>query len=154
MRFTNPLLVALFTAFVLVTSFNPNSSEWLRVEASEYSNTALLSWTPPTQNEDGSTLTDLAGYNIYIGFSSRQYEPELTIRIDAGLSSYMVENLEYGRTYYFTMTALNSADLESEFSNEVWKEIKQQPIVQPEPEPVVPTRPKAPAGLAAPNQTR
>ena len=144
--------ILLFAVFLIVASYTPNN-QWLQLHAAEYSNTALLSWTPPTENEDGSVLTDLAGYNIYIGFAPRQYEPELTIRIDAGLSSFMVENLEYGKTYYFTMTALNSAGLESEFSNEVWKEIKQQPIVQPEPEPepVVPTRPKAPAGLAAPN---
>ena len=26
-----------------------------------------LSWTPPTQNTDGSALTDLAGYKLYYG---------------------------------------------------------------------------------------
>ena len=28
-----------------------------------------LSWTPPTQNDDGSPLTDLAGYYVYAGSS-------------------------------------------------------------------------------------
>jgi fibronectin type 3 domain-containing protein len=144
MRFTNPLLVALFTAFVLVTSFNPNSSEWLRVEASEYSNTALLSWMPPTENEDGSALTDLAGYNIYMGTVSKEYTEVIPVGI--GLTSYMIENLEYDTTYYFAMTALNEAGLESEKSNEVFKHIKSGTIiVDPQPEPVVPARPKAPA---------
>jgi len=31
--------------------------------------TALLSWTAPTENSDGSPLTDLAGYKIHYGSS-------------------------------------------------------------------------------------
>ncbi len=41
--------------------------------------TATLSWTPPTQNTDGSPLTDLAGYRVYWGTSSGNY-PELRDR--------------------------------------------------------------------------
>jgi hypothetical protein len=131
----------LFAAFLLVVSYTPNN-QWLQVHAAEYSNTALLSWTPPTQNADGSTLTDLAGYVIYYGYAPRQYEYE--VRIGSGLTSFMIEELEYGKRYYFTMTAVNSAGLESEYSNEVWKDIKQRPIVEP-------TRPKAPTGLVVAN---
>src|SRR4029453_5899928 len=31
---------------------------------------ATLSWTPPTRNTDGTTLTNLPGYRIYYGTSS------------------------------------------------------------------------------------
>ena len=39
-----------------------------------------LSWIPPTLNNDGSPLLDLAGYTIYYGRNSRGYDHE--IRID------------------------------------------------------------------------
>ncbi len=75
-----------------------------------------LSWLPPTKNTDGSTLTDLSGYKIFYGTSP----DALTKRIDlknAGLTSYVIENLAVGRDYYFAITAINSSDLQSEFSN-------------------------------------
>ena len=40
-----------------------------------------LSWTPPTQNEDGSVLTDLAAYKFYYGTVSGSYAN--SIRVDA-----------------------------------------------------------------------
>ncbi len=75
-----------------------------------------LSWTPPSLNEDGSTATDLAGYKIYYGQSSRSYSNE--IRIDnPSVTTYVVENLSAG-TYYFAATAFNSANEESRYSAE------------------------------------
>lgn len=74
-----------------------------------------LSWTPPTFNEDGSTLTDLAAYKIYYGVSQGNYTNQ--IRIDnASVSTYVVENLA-PNTYYFVSTAINSAGVESRYSN-------------------------------------
>ncbi len=76
-----------------------------------------LSWTPPTQNEDGSALVDLAGYNIYYGTSPGNYDT--TIRIDnPGVVNYVVENLS-PNTYYFVATAFNSGNVESDFSTGV-----------------------------------
>jgi len=78
-----------------------------------------LSWTPPTENSDGSNLTDLSAYKIYYGVSSGNYYNQ--IRIDnPGLSTYVVENLIPG-TYYFAATAVNSFGVESEYSNEARK---------------------------------
>ena len=37
--------------------------------------TVTLLWTPPTTNQDGSPLTDLAGYNIYIATETGRCEP-------------------------------------------------------------------------------
>jgi len=37
--------------------------------------TVTLTWEPPTTNEDGSTLTDLAGYNIYSVTEENRCEP-------------------------------------------------------------------------------
>ena len=76
-----------------------------------------LSWTPPTQNSDGSALTDLAGYNIYYGNESGNYG--IIIKIDnPGIAIYVVENLT-PNTYYFVITAFNRIGAESDFSNEV-----------------------------------
>lgn len=34
----------------------------------------LVKWTPPTQNNDGSTIMPITGYNIYYGLRTREYE--------------------------------------------------------------------------------
>jgi hypothetical protein len=91
----------------------------------EVTQTALgvmtLSWTAPTQNEDGSTLTDLAGYFIYYGESSGSYPNR--IRIDnPSISTYVVENL-LPRTYFIVATSFNSTGVESRYSGEAVKTI-------------------------------
>lgn len=82
---------------------------------------ATLSWTAPTQNDDGSALTDLAGYKIYYGTATGSYQN--TVRIDnPGLVTYVVDNLTPD-TYYFVSTAFNSNGVESVFSNEAVKTV-------------------------------
>ena len=77
-----------------------------------------LTWLPPTQNADGSPLSDLSGYNIYVGTSSSSYD-YLHVRLDnPGLTAYVVGGLEPG-TYYFAATAFNASGTESGFSGEV-----------------------------------
>jgi hypothetical protein len=77
-----------------------------------------LTWQPPTQNADGSTLLDLSGYTIYVGTRSSTYDYR-EIRLDnPGLSAYVVEGLTPG-TYYFAATAFNSSGIESSFSSEI-----------------------------------
>jgi hypothetical protein len=83
--------------------------------------TALMSWAPPTENEDNTTLTDLAGYRIYYGVSSGNYSDSIAID-NPGLSSYLIENLA-SATWYFSMTAVNSSGTESVNSLEVSKTI-------------------------------
>ena len=92
----------------------------------EVAQTALgamtLSWTPPTQNEDGSVLTDLAGYFIYYGDSPGRYPNR--IRIDnPSISTYVVENL-LPRTYYIVATSFNSAGVESRYSGMATKTVE------------------------------
>jgi len=83
--------------------------------------TALLSWTPPTENTDGSSLTDLVGYKIRYGVSPGSYSDTITIN-NPGLTSYLVENLASG-DWYFVMTAFNSTGIESSSSIEVSKTV-------------------------------
>ena len=72
---------------------------------------ATLSWTPPTQNTDGSALTDLAGYKIYWGTSQSNLSNVATIN-NPGVTTYLVENLVPG-TYFFAATAFDTSGNES-----------------------------------------
>ncbi len=66
-----------------------------------------LAWNP-------STGTNIAGYRIHYGGSSRTY----TNMVSVGTTSATVTNLKDGATYYFAATAYDSTGLESDFSNE------------------------------------
>jgi hypothetical protein len=73
--------------------------------------TATLDWMPPTENTDGSALTNLAGYKIYYGTSAGSLTESVKIS-NPGLSSYTVSNLSSG-TWYFAVTAISSTGTES-----------------------------------------
>jgi hypothetical protein len=76
---------------------------------------ATISWTPPTQNTDGSPLANLAGYRIQYGPSATMLTQSVQIA-NAGLSTYVVENLAPG-TYYFAVRAYTTSGGESANSN-------------------------------------
>jgi hypothetical protein len=76
---------------------------------------ASLSWLPPTENDDGTPLTDLAGYKIYWGVSVGDYPNVVEIK-EAGLTRYLVEQLTPAK-WFFVVTAVNSGGVESEVSN-------------------------------------
>ncbi len=79
-----------------------------------------LRWQAPTENVDGSTLTDLAGYVIYWGTTSRNYSGSHTINSPA--TTQWEATMAPG-TYYFAMTAFDAENNESGYSNEVLKVI-------------------------------
>jgi hypothetical protein len=76
---------------------------------------ATLSWTPPTQNTDGSALTSLAGYRVYYGTSATALTSTIQLT-NPGLTRYVVSDLSAG-TYYFAIAAYNSTGTESAMSN-------------------------------------
>jgi hypothetical protein len=84
-------------------------------------NTATLSWTPPTQNTDGTPLINLAGYNIYYGTSASAMTTVIKIT-NAGTSTHTVTNLT-AATWYFSVKAYTAANTESSFSSTVSKKI-------------------------------
>ena len=94
------------------------------VSANSGTNGAVtLNWLPPTQNTNGSPLTNLAGYKIYYGTSPGQvYSNSVSIQ-NPGLSSYVIENLSNNTTYYFVITSVNGFSIESAYSNMASKNI-------------------------------
>jgi Putative Ig domain len=82
--------------------------------------TATLSWTAPTTNSDGTSLTDLAGFRIYYGWSSSAMTNVITIS-NTQQTSYEVQNLDAGVVWYFVVKAYNSANAESDESPIVHK---------------------------------
>jgi hypothetical protein len=82
---------------------------------------AVLSWARPTKNVDGSTLTNLSGYKIYYGTSSRNYTQTIAVSGAATLQRTVV--LSSPGTWYFSLTAVNTIGAESAHSGEVSKTI-------------------------------
>jgi fibronectin type 3 domain-containing protein len=72
---------------------------------------AGLSWTANTE-------TDLAGYKVYIGTQSGLYNTPITL---GTVAAYTAMNLASGKTYYFCISAFDSAGNDSPCSAEVSK---------------------------------
>jgi len=77
-----------------------------------------LSWTAPTENVDGTPLTDLAGYRIYYGDSSRDYSDMADVA-DPVATTHSITLIS--GSYYVAMTALDADGNESAYSNEIVK---------------------------------
>ena len=73
-----------------------------------------LSWDPPTLNTDGSSLDNLASYEIHYGDSSGDYDN--VVQIDAGGNTHTLE-LPVG-AYYVALRAVNGNGQASALSNE------------------------------------
>jgi hypothetical protein len=78
------------------------------------SGTASLSWTAPTQNTDGTVLTDLAGYRVYHGTSATALN-EVVLVPGSTTVSYTFNQLTRG-SHYFAVAAYNTAGTESAMS--------------------------------------
>jgi hypothetical protein len=83
--------------------------------------TASLSWSRPTQNTDGSPLSNLAGYVIRYGTNTAALNNKMSV---ASVSATAVEitNLSPGN-WHFAVAAINTANVESQLSAIVGKTI-------------------------------
>ncbi|GCF84975.1 fibronectin type III domain-containing protein [Geobacter sp. SVR] len=73
-----------------------------------------LAWDPST-NQDGTPLSNLAGYKVHYGTTSGTYTSVVTV--DQGNTAAV--NISEPGTYYFVVTALDSDGNESGYSQEV-----------------------------------
>jgi hypothetical protein len=82
---------------------------------SAYSAQVTLAW-------DSNTETDLAGYKIYYGNSSRNYTHSIDVK-DRNANTCTISDLIEGQTYYFAATAYNNSLVQSDYSIEVSRTI-------------------------------
>jgi hypothetical protein len=79
---------------------------------------ATLAW-------DAGTDPSVAGYKVYYGTSSRNYQ----VVIDAGKNTgCTIPNLQNGSTYYFAVTGYSNSGVESGYSNEVLYDASDIPV--------------------------
>ena len=133
---TSTMNVGSYTGVVYIVESGPNGSQTLRIPVS-LSVLASGSTTPPPPppsttpppppSNTKATLTwnavasaNLAGYKVYIGTASGRYGTPLDV---GNVTSYVVNNLAVGTTYYFVVTSYSSSGSESPNSNEVSKSI-------------------------------
>lgn len=106
------------TAITIAASGASNSPQTIPVtltlSAPTTTGSASLTWNPNTD-------TNLAGYNLYMGTQSGVYGSPISIGLN---TSYTAGNLTGGKTYYFSVTAVNTTGTESLHSNEVNKTIQ------------------------------
>lgn len=84
-------------------------------------NTATLHWTPPTQNTDGTPLTNLQSYTIYYGTKADALFKTLPLFVP-NATTYRIEDLSKG-TWYFGIKAVAATGAESQLSSIVSKVI-------------------------------
>jgi hypothetical protein len=104
---------------------------------------AVLTWTTPTENTNGTPLTDLAKYRIYSADTEVSLGSAAPVEVNVGTNTYTFDSLPEG-TKYFAVTAVNSADIQSVMSNTSSKVITGQSATDEASVTVTP-RPKAPA---------
>jgi hypothetical protein len=100
-----------------VASSNPTTSG----ATTGNTGTATLSWSAPTVNTNGTSLTDLAGFIIHYGTSSGALTQTIQLT-DPDLTSYVVRNLTAG-TYFFAVAGYATTGMQSSESPEVSKTI-------------------------------
>lgn len=79
------------------------------------SGAATLTWQVPTENTNGTPLTDLAGYTIVYGSTPEVMDRSVQVT-DVGTTSYVLQSLGQG-TWYFAILAYTSTGETSALSN-------------------------------------
>ena len=79
--------------------------------------TAILAWDPVT-------VANLSGYRVYYGNAPGTYFQPLGQGLSVGnVTTHTVTGLTGGTRYYFVVTAVDTSNNESTYSNEVFKDI-------------------------------
>jgi hypothetical protein len=100
-------LFIVFLALLLFSAISP-----LKAHAGQ----VTVDWNAPTTYTDGSTITNLGGYKIYMGTASGDYSRNFDV---GNTTSYTMSSLNDGTTYYFAVMAYDTSGGVSGFSNEI-----------------------------------
>ena len=87
-------------------SSNSNSSA-----TTSSTQSVTLSWAAPTENTNGTALTNLAGYVIYYGTSATTMTQQISVNT-VGMLVYQIPDLAPGN-WYFQIVSVNSAGVQS-----------------------------------------
>jgi len=117
MRLTLALALALVITGCTEVTPSPNSS----AAGQSGVGTATLSWSPVTQNTDGTLLTNLAGYTVHYGASPGALSTTVVLA-DPNQTIYVVSPLTAG-TWYFAVSAYTTDGTQGELSNVAAKTI-------------------------------
>ena len=80
------------------------------------SGTATVKWVAPTENSNGTALTNLAGYTVYYGTSASTLSQEQSIQVsNPAALSYTVTGLTSG-TWYFAVASYTTTGQASTLS--------------------------------------
>lgn len=104
-------------ALFQLTCFAQGQSAVSQLGISVVDNT--VRWAAPTENVDGTPLTDLTGFAVYWGNGSGNYNS--STNLGAGAREWTLDVAP--GTYYLSVTAINSQAEESGYSNEIVKVI-------------------------------
>jgi uncharacterized repeat protein (TIGR02543 family) len=91
-----PLVISLLAGFIVFSSVASGAE-------------IRIAWDPNTE-------PDLAGYKVYWGKTSRTYEESIDV---GNVTTYVLSGLTKGETYFIAVTAYDTENKESDFSNEV-----------------------------------
>ena len=91
-----PLVISLLAGFIVFSSVASGAE-------------IRIAWDPNTE-------PDLAGYKVYWGKTSRTYEESIDV---GNVTTYVLPGLTKGETYFIAVTAYDTENNESDFSNEV-----------------------------------
>lgn len=84
-----------------------------------YRGRVTINWNAVTTNQDGTPLTDLAGYRVYHGTTNGGPYPD--VQDVGGVLTYQWNGLLPGLTHYFVIRAYDTSNNESANSNQVSK---------------------------------
>ena len=109
-------------ASVMCTSAGAGAAETAGPDAvTPAPGSAVVTWSRPTENTDGSPLTNLAGYVLYYGTGFPV--PFSAIYIEPNATALEIQNLAPGN-WYFQIESVNTEGTASELSPTVFKTIQ------------------------------
>lgn len=112
----------------------------------------VITWQPPTQNTNGTPLTDLAGFKVYQASTEAGLRTATPVPVaGAAKTSLVVDNAPVGMVWT-EVTAYNAAGVESDRSARVAQDVKQVSTTAQQPVEVK-TKPNPPTATAIENGT-
>jgi hypothetical protein len=136
LRIRTVSIISLYTVLVIfvsgccISGCKSNNGGDAKLSPDPTTTSATLAWDTPTQYSDGTNLvvTDIKEYRVYFGTVSQVYNSFYSVsdpNSSAPPTSVALKNINFQTpgTYFFAVTAVDKNGNESDFSNEVIRQI-------------------------------